>query len=522
MTFKKSFFISENKLQAILTLLGMLLACQIMFIQHGWINDDSVLYFEIARLFSIGEWKQGNSLFSWPFYPALISFTHQLTQLSFQTSAQLLNVIFFGITVYSFTQLIRLAGGHKSTILCGVFLLFGSNYIVGDVLPMLLRDQGFWAMFLTSLIFFVQYSRHQQLKAALLWQFFAILAVLFRVEAITYLAFVPLLLMLEKNTTIKQRLKNYVYANLIPITLFLVITGTLVFSTSLHLSDLGRLQEAVTIFPQMLSNMRSTFQTKADMLGQQVLGHFFDHYGSLGLAVSLISIVVVKVISATGWPVLGIFALEKLKSNNQKLRAKKSLMAVDVKRVLNWVILLGLVNASFIIMSVFILSSRYIVAVSLALLILAAFKLDQLIKYYKLSGLFYKITIIFLVSLTALFTIKSMLPKGAGYNFEQDAIAHLKKQQIPINTVFFVSPRSRYFAGAPYAERGYVYWDFIQNAITSGKIYQYNYLLLNVDIDAQYSKKQQYLNQQLSQYQLVKEFYGYKKKKKIMLYKQLI
>jgi hypothetical protein len=113
---------------------------------------------------------------------------------------------------------------------------------------------------------------------------------------------------------------------------------------------------------------------------------------------------------------------------------------------------------------------------------------------------------------------RNMLPKGAGYNFEQDAVAYLKQQQVPNNKVFFVTPRARYFAGADYTERGYEYWDYTQKAITNGKINQYDYLLLNIDVDAQYAAKQQYLSQQLTQYKLEKEFYGYKKKKKVMLY----
>jgi hypothetical protein len=176
--------LTESKLQVILTLLGMLIACIVMYIQHGWINDDSVLYFEMARLFSIGEWKQGVSLFSWPLYAALISAVHRATSLSLQTSAQLLNVVFFGLTTFSFTRLILLAGGKKTTMIYSALLLFSSAYIVGDVLPMLLRDQGFWAMFLTSLVYFIQYYREHKIRYALLWQIFAILALLFRIDGL--------------------------------------------------------------------------------------------------------------------------------------------------------------------------------------------------------------------------------------------------------------------------------------------------------------------------------------------------
>ena len=127
MPLKKLSYVSENQLHRLITLLGVLIACQVIYIQHGWINDDSVLYFEIVRLFSNGEWKQGLALFNWPLYPALISAVHKLTQLEIQTSAQILNVIFFAITTFSFISLIRLAGGNKTTIICGGFLLLSSS-----------------------------------------------------------------------------------------------------------------------------------------------------------------------------------------------------------------------------------------------------------------------------------------------------------------------------------------------------------------------------------------------------------
>ncbi len=44
--------ISEDRLIALVTALGILLTARVIYIQHGWINADSVLYFEMARLFS--------------------------------------------------------------------------------------------------------------------------------------------------------------------------------------------------------------------------------------------------------------------------------------------------------------------------------------------------------------------------------------------------------------------------------------------------------------------------------------
>lgn len=79
MLINKTKKISNNQLHLILIMLAMLLTIQIQYIQHGWINPDSVLYFESARLFANGEWQQGFSVFKWPLYALLIAFIHNVT-----------------------------------------------------------------------------------------------------------------------------------------------------------------------------------------------------------------------------------------------------------------------------------------------------------------------------------------------------------------------------------------------------------------------------------------------------------
>lgn len=515
MILKKLSALSETQVQILFTLLGIVIACQIMYIQHGWINDDSVLYFEIARLFSIKEWRQGLALFNWPLYPALISAVHQFTHLSLQTSAQLLNIIFFAVTTFSFISLIRLAGGKKTTIVCGAFLLLSSPYIVGDVLPMLLRDQGFWAMFLTSLVYFIQFYRHQKLSYALFWQISAIFAVLFRIEAITFLVCLPFTLLSQHEFSLKQNVTHFLEVNLIPILAIILIICILVSSPSVQLSDFGRLQEVVTIFPRMLTDIAHKFIEKANIMNEMVLGSFLQEYGMLTVIVSLTSIIMIKIAKLVGIPVIGLFALSFSK------HLPTTIMQQDTRLILRWTLVLTLLNASIIMASVFVLSGRYIIALGFILLIFAAFPLAALvekIRSHSIESHWLKAIFFLLLALIAYPAIVNLLPKQTGYNFEQDANTYLKQQQIPNSKVFYVTPRSRYFAGAPYAGRGYDYWDYTQKAIENGSIYQYDYLLINLNINDKFPAREKILTEKLHQYKVAKEFYGYKNKKKIMLY----
>jgi hypothetical protein len=524
MMLRKLTSVSEFQLQKLITILGMLITCQVIYIQHGWINDDSVLYFEVARLFSIGEWKQGVMLFNWPLYPALISVTHQLTQLSLQESAQLLNVVFFGITTYSFISLIRLAGGNKTTIACGAFLLLSSPYIVGDVLPMLLRDQGFWAMFLSSLVFLIRFYRQKKLSDSLLWQICAIFAVLFRIEAITFLICLPFVLFQQHELSVKQKIIYFLKLNLISLFAFMLIIGALIFVPTVHLSDFGRLQEAVTIFPRMLTDVAQIFATKTKIMEAQVLGGSLDGYGLIGIMITLVSIVTLKMIGVVSWPVMGVFALSHA---NSKLESKHSAtvsiytVAPDARVIFHWVLALALLNACVIISSVFVLPGRYIIAFGLIVLIFAAFHLASLLEKVRTKSIgkcWHHALVLVLIILIAFIAINNILPKKAGYTYEQEAVAFVKQQGIANSKVFYVTPRSRYFAGAAFTERGIDPWDITQKAIADGSIYKYDYLVIYLDIDDQILIKQAILSEKLAQYAVSREFYGYLNKKKMVIY----
>ena len=515
---KKLSKLTDLQLQKLFTIISIAIACQVIYIQHGWINDDSVLYFEMARLFSVGEWKQGIELFNWPFYPALISIASKLTHLSIQSSAQLLDVIFFSVTTYSFINLIRLAGGNKATIISGAFLLLCSSYIVGDVLPMLLRDQGFWAMYLTSLVCFIRFYRTQKLGDALLWQVCAIIAVLFRVEAITFLICLPLILFTAHELPLKRKITHYLTLNLIPICLFGLILSILVLLPTVQLSDFGRLQEVVSIFPRMMTEIAAKFSAKASIMGNQVLGDYLSDYGMLGVIVSLASILLIKILGLISWPVIGVFALSRSNCNTDQ---STNILQKDIRLIFYWILTLTLLNATVIIASVFVLSSRYIIASGFIILILAAFQLSSVFEEIAKTSnkIFWKrVILLLLLAVIAYSGVKNLLPKQAGYTFEQDAIAYIKKQSVSNSKVFYVTPRSRYFAGAPYAGRGYDYWDYTKKAIEDGSIYQYSYLVINLDIDNEFPAKKKILDEKLPQYSVVKEFYGYRNKKKIMIY----
>jgi hypothetical protein len=507
---KKLTEIPCRNLQLILVALAAVLAARLIYIQQGWINDDSVLYFEAARLFAAGQWDEAFHQFKWPLYSLLIAATHKLTAFDIHTSAQILSVIFFSIATASFLQIIRLAGGGNKELLSGALILFSSQYVVGDILSMLLRDQGFWAFFLTGIVFFIRFYRSRSHKDALLWQISIIIAVLFRIEAITYLAALPFMLLFHGEQPVSLRIKALIKANSLNI-LLAVPLGLIIFSGHLTIDHLGRLKEVFTI--NLYEQLIQTLHQRADIMASEVLGSFLDEFAVQGILLTFIFIILAKIASTSGWINLGLAIMA--------LRSKNALLHEDAADILKVAMILAVINASLIITKVFVLSGRYVVAFSLLLMIFSSFYLAYIAKYLHATSKEErrkKWLLIALLVIMALGLVKNVLPKSEGHTYERDAVTWLKQQVTEEQSIFFVSARARFYAGVEYAGRSNDYWMSITQAIDNGSIYQYDYLFINMDND--YPEREIYLGNALENYELIKEFEARKATKKVMIFRK--
>lgn len=499
--------LTDNQTQALLTLLASLVAWRIIYIQNGWINDDSILYFEVARLFALEEWKQGLALYNWPLYSALLAFLHKLLDINIQQVAEILNVIFITVSTYSFMAIIRLAGGNKITMLFGSLLLFSTPYLVGDVLPMLLRDQGFWAFFLLSIQFFILFYRTEKFSHALLWQLTAIIAVLFRIEATTFLVLLPFVLFTKENA--QHRVREWVYANSLSLLAFTIILSLLLLIPSLSLKSFGRLNDLFSLLILSYNNISETFVAKAQIMNEQILGDFLDDYGMLGILLTMGAILVSKCMLSPGW-VASIILMSNWKNSLNDV-------IPDVLKILYWVIAIAILNAAVILTSNFILSGRYIASLSFILLILASFSFTQL--FHSDNTGWKKYLLILAIILSSVVLINNLRPKDNEYNYEQYAVNWIKTHNKSNSPVFYTTPSTRYYAGAPYAGRGYDDWAYITNAIADGSVQNYSYLVIELK-NHQPDKEQQLFNS-LDNYKLVKEFMGFRSKKKVMVFAKI-
>jgi hypothetical protein len=490
--------------------IAILLAAQMQFIQKGWINPDSVLYLESAKRISLGDWQGGYNIFFWPFYSACIALIHQLTTFNFHLSAQVLNMLFFGMATASFLKIIEYAGGKNLALVCGAVLLFSNQYIVGDVLEMLMRDEGFWAFHLTSIVFFIRFYRYEKTKDTFLWQVSGSLAVLFRIEAILFLLLLPIIILFTK-TSLKIRVAKLIKAYFLSIIILTSIAISITFSDTLTIDSFGRLKEFFSL--NLWQELTQKFNTQSTIMSQQVLGSYLKEFAVPGLLLTFLYIIITKAITTSGYVAIVLSSLN--------IKQRISMMAPDVKHILIVTALIAILNMALIITKVFVLSSRYVVPLGFIVLIFATLYLTALLKQnaqHPKKHLSWIIYIIFLVLFLSL--IKNILPKQAGYNYQQHAVTWVQSINTDKKPVFYSDSRLRYYASAPFIGTFSSNWKNFKSEIKDKNILQYDYLIINFSTrDKDIASA---LNQELSSYKEIKRFYAVKHKKYCAIYHKQI
>jgi hypothetical protein len=494
------FYLNSSNPSALLSLIAMLIAIRVMFITHGWVNTDSLLYFEQARLISNFDFSAAYELFKWPLYPSILGLTHYITHLDIQLVAQIWNTLFFGVFCLGFFKLILHLGGNRITLLLSALLIFSNQYIVGDILPMLLRDEGFWAAFIWGLLFFIRYYQTQQIKEAYLFQICFIIATLFRIEAIVYLFTLPTLLLITTNTEGTSRLKLYLNAT----TIALVIGACIALAFLLGLIDynhIGRLQE-LNFNGERSNSIFQAIHEKAEIFGNEVLGSYLDNYALQSLLISYFWIVVIKTLKVTSIPVVLILAL-----------GRQGIKSIDAKatHVFVIVILTGLIIAYTTILQISLLSSRYVIAIAIVLLVLSTFAFQHLLS--KLSNKWLRYS---LISILGLMLIANLYD-NQHIDLDRETVNYITSLNVDHSTVFYDTENARYYAHRPYENR-ILETELVNTKINNGEIFNYQYIVITVDNGQ--SEYESSVKSKLAQYDEIKTIYGWKKKSKAIIFKK--
>ena len=329
------------------------------------INPDGALYVDTAQRLIEGDWKGAYQLYHWPFFSALMALLSQASGLHPEAAALALNLLLAGLLTYAFVALVEELGGDRKTLWFADFVILSLPY-VNEKRAEVIRDIGYWAFVVTSLLLFLRFAARPSLGRALAWSLSALTATLFRIEGFAALLALPWVLWLRGNWPWRRRALVFLQAN--GLVIGLASTLALIVALDPEIANYsGRLLEPIHRLEQFWIELSSGLEEKADLLRTQVFdlttGPYAHYAGKSALTVlvgGLVTIVVIKaakVIPPLYW-LLPMF---------RRFRARLHFSPLAVHALAG----LFLINLSLILAFVvdsFYLSSRYVVPLALTLL----------------------------------------------------------------------------------------------------------------------------------------------------------
>ena len=240
----------------IVSTLSILLSVKAI-ISNPVLSSDSVLYLRTAEAFAVGGLSGALEIYSWPFLSILIAQLQSLSGLSFENSAYAISVFFYAVICCGFIGLVRDLGGSFRTQCLAAFVVL-TYPTLNDYRDYIIRDHGFWAFLLISLVLLLRYQSRGGLRNAIGWVVSCLVAFAFRVEALAFLLFVPLMLLVGDKLGIRSRLATMSTLYLVMVTLCLLLLFSAIgvvdsFSVDQVLLEIKRVPISINEFFQGIS-----------------------------------------------------------------------------------------------------------------------------------------------------------------------------------------------------------------------------------------------------------------------------
>lgn len=349
------------------------------------INPDGICYLQSAQTMSMGIRSAMHlcDQANWPLYSFLIYLLSSIAHFSFLNSAYFINGIFSLISVLAFLAIVQKLNGTPRTLWFAMLVILFSHEL-NYVKQQIVRDHGFWAFYLVSIFFLLSYFRTRQGAYAIGWSVSLIIASLFRIEGCIFLLLIPFVSLFIKKIMTPDatelqisRIKSFVQLNLLSL-IGIAFGLSFVFFQHDPL-ELGRLQDFQYQLIHGFNNILQQFQTNVTLLKEGMLNQYAGHNAKLIFSLVLFNLYVTQIIGNLTilYALLIMYAWYET-----SLRLEKS----------EKIILVAYIFVNVLITSIFLaenlfLSSRYLIALSLTLMIWVPFALESLSNHWKKSPL---------------------------------------------------------------------------------------------------------------------------------------
>ncbi len=369
------------------------------------INPDAICYLLSAAFFDNGTLSAVMQLCGqakWPFYSLLIHGLVRISWLSYVNAAYVLDALFSLLSVITFLLIVtELAGGKATPRLrwCAVFVILCAHEF-NSVREYIIRDHGFWAFYLLSVYFLLRYFQQPRKLVAIAFSSTLLLATLFRVEGMLFLLALPFLTWFDQRYSVKQRSQHFFMLSLPTIIIAMLMLSWLLLHPERSLAQFGRLIEFKNQLLYGVQLIALRYQTAKAAMAHYILTT--DAARDAGAVLGMVFVV---------WYVFSLLV------NLSLIYAALLFYAVwrHLPRYTHHGVLTGYLLVNVVVTLGFLaehlfLSNRYLLGLSLILMLWVPFALDDLLA--RASSTRYRLLAGFAILFMAIATVGSLVNFG--------------------------------------------------------------------------------------------------------------
>ena len=275
------------------------------------LNDDGILYLRTAQAFLTDGVAGAFGLYEWPWHSIAIGLLHQFSNIPLPLAAHVLNAALASLMVVGFLSLCREAGGDRVTLVFAAMLILAHPEL-NEYRSFVIRDFGFWAFSLCSLLALMRYAQSGHHKDILLWSGCILAAFLFRTEAL-FLALAGPLSLFASKAPWRQRFAAYLKLN--ALLLALIPVGAVCLLAYPDILDRFAATSVYQKWVYPLLQVKNELWRSSAALGEIMLNEQAEDLHLLFLLASLAAIVVAELLFALSLPAAAIlgYGLWKLR-----------------------------------------------------------------------------------------------------------------------------------------------------------------------------------------------------------------
>ena len=447
----------------------------------GLINNDGIHYLSAAELIIAGDWAgacQIEQLLCWLLFPSMIATVGKLTGLGLENAAYLLGAVFSALMVFAFLTLVRDFGANRTTLVIAALVILLHPFL-NNARTEVIRDHGYWALYLLMVFFFIRFWRDASWQYIVAWGAAAVAATLFRIEGIVFLLFLPLVLVIDTRRRWAERLLRLLQAHAFTGFVMLMLLAWWALDPAFFASNSGRLLEPVQRMGETWEQLHTGLATRAQVMGEQVLGSELEHYALSALWAGLLVIIVYKVINTLS-PLYALLLFFK------SLRVHFNPPA-GVVPVIVWLVILNLLILLVEVLTRFTLSGRFAMPLALTLMLIVPFLLEAMYSRWQAGALhgWQRWLALPLVTAALLFmTVDGFYSSGSGrHDYLRDAGYWLQDRRTSTTRIISNSARVTHYSGKYGKHNKWVNDKRTSRMLQRGTWRKFDYIVIQVDGD---------------------------------------